>query len=63
MSSHIGAKRLADTCERLENEARQGNVEGLVAHLARLRNELLDVLARIKELKSTETPPPTAMDA
>ncbi|MGI9381941.1 MAG: ATP-binding protein [Methyloligellaceae bacterium] len=62
LSSHIGARRLADACQDLENEARQGNVKGLVARLARLRNELLDVLARIKELKRAEVSPAAAMD-
>ena len=63
LASHIGARRLADACRDLESDARQGDVDGLVARLTRLRNELLDVLARIKDLKRAEASSDAAMEA
>jgi two-component system sensor histidine kinase BarA len=57
MCRNIGAVRLGEACDQLENEAKDGHIENVMLQLARLQAELVAVLDRIKQIQSARQQP------
>jgi HPt (histidine-containing phosphotransfer) domain-containing protein len=57
MCRNIGAIRLGEACDRLESEAKGGQIENLTEQLASLQTELVTVLERIKQIRSAQQQP------